>query len=58
MRKVLKCMQKKGVSGVICIFYAILMRTKKFETRLQLNSNYENYDIELKKYLKKKDNNK
>ena len=28
---------------VICIFYAILVRTKKFETRLQLNSNFENY---------------
>ena len=35
---------------VICIFYAIQMRTKKFETRLLLNSNFENYDIELKKY--------
>ena len=31
-----------------CIFYAILMRTKKFETRLYLNSNFEKYDIELK----------
>ena len=29
--------------------YAILIRTKKFETRLYLNSNFENYDIELKK---------
>ena len=28
------------------------MKTKKFETRLWLNSNFENYDIELKKYLK------
>ena len=28
------------------------MRTNKFETRLQLNSNFENYDIELKKYFK------
>ena len=31
-----------------------LMRTKKFETRLQLNSNFENHDIELKKQLKMK----
>ena len=36
---------------VICIFYAVLMRTKNFETRLQLNTNFENYDIELKKYF-------
>ena len=28
------------------------MRTKKFETRLMINSNIENYDIEFKKYLK------
>ena len=28
------------------------MRTKKFETRLELNSNFENYDIELEKYLR------
>ena len=33
-------------------FYAILMRTNKFETRLWLNSNFENYDIELKIYFK------
>ena len=39
---------------MICLFYAILMRTKKFETRLQLNSNFENHDIELKKQLKMK----
>ena len=30
------------------------MRTKKFETHLQLNSNFENYDIEMKKYQKTK----
>ena len=29
------------------------MRINKFETRLQLNSNFENYDIEMKNYLKK-----
>ena len=28
------------------------MRTKKLKTRLYLNSNFENYDIELNKYLK------
>ena len=28
------------------------MRTNMFETRLYLNSNFENYDIELKKYFK------
>ena len=28
------------------------MRTKTFETRLELNSNFENYDIEFKKYFK------
>ena len=33
----------------------ILMRTEKFETRLQLNSNVENYDIGWKKYLKSED---
>ena len=38
----------------LCTFYAILMRTKKFETRLYLNSNFENYDIELKKYFIKR----
>ena len=27
------------------------MRTKKFVTRLYLNSDFENYDIELKKYF-------
>ena len=32
----------------------ILMRTKKFETGLQLNSNFENHDIELKKQFKMK----
>ena len=31
----------------IALIYAILMRTKKFETRLQLNSYFENYDIGL-----------
>ena len=31
--------------------HAILMRTKKFETR---NSNFENYDIELKNIFYKK----
>ena len=38
---------------VICMFYAILMRTKKFETRMKLNSNFEKYDIESLKYSKK-----
>ena len=28
------------------------MRTEKFETRLLLNLNFENYDIDLKKYFK------
>ena len=28
------------------------MRTKKFKTRLKLDSNFENHDIELKKYFK------
>ena len=40
------------LNEVICISYAILMRTKKFETRLYLNSNFENYDIELKNIRK------
>ena len=30
------------VGMVICIFDAILMITKKFQTRLLLNSNFEN----------------
>ena len=34
------------------MFYAILMKTKKFEMRLQLKNKFENYDIELNKYLK------
>ena len=36
----------------IYVFSAILMRTREFETRLYLDSNFENYDIELEKYLK------
>ena len=28
-----------------------LMRTNKFETRIQLNSNFENYDIDLEIYM-------
>ena len=28
------------------------MRTKNFETCLKLNSNLENFDIDMKKYLK------
>lgn len=31
----------------VCIFYAILMKTDKCETRLQLYSSFENHDIEL-----------
>ena len=30
----------------------MITRTKKFETRLQLNSNFQNYDFELQKYFK------
>ena len=37
-------------------FYAKLIRTEKLETRLLLNSNFENYDIELYKLFKKSPN--
>ena len=37
---------------VLKIILGRLMRTEKFETRLLLNLNFENYDIDLKKYFK------